>query len=110
MARTATADEALAQYQATGQYWDPMDLEMRGMEGMTTPEAQLRYLKTRYRGAAGSGQATSAPAPAPSPAPTFTGYGQAPSSDAAPSAAAAIGGGGGGGGGGDTDGSLPASL
>lgn len=77
-ARPTTAQEALEQWQssgggAKGQYWDPLDLEMRGLEGTTTPEGALRLIQKRYDAASGMAtpkapDATPAPAPA-APAP-----------------------------------------
>lgn len=46
--RPKTAQEALVQFQQTGQYWDPMDLAMRGTSVTESPEQTLRFLKTRY--------------------------------------------------------------
>lgn len=92
-ARPTTAQEAVEQWQSSGggtkgQYWDPLDLEMRGLEGTTTPEGALRIIQKRYDAAAGAAT-PKAPDPAPAPAPAAS---AAPPSIASLAAASGSGG------------------
>lgn len=66
-ARPTTAEEALAQFQATGQYWDPLDLAMRGTSQTGSPEQTLAFLKTRYVNLGANYKPPAAPVSSPSP-------------------------------------------